>query len=225
MNNIHQSFKEELFIQSYFLLTNEILDESISKQIIEIYYKNVDTSPHTLASLVHLYIMNNIKNKNIEFAFLISNYIMLKKERWFLMPYDYCHKDYKEAIENKDISSLIRIFYDIEQVKKEKKPCLKTLDEVIQKIKNVKEKLITEYNIEKLYLFGSFAKGKNTEKSDLDFLVILDETLINKEKNERIKLLKGLFGEEFNCDVDILDFGYAIDTFDASQMENIITLI
>ena len=80
MNNIHQSFKEELFIQSYFLLTNEILEESISKQIIEIYYKNVDTSPHTLASLVHLYIINNVKNKNIEFAFLISNYIMLKKK-------------------------------------------------------------------------------------------------------------------------------------------------
>ena len=69
MNNIHQPFKEELFIQSYFLLTNEILEESISKQIIEIYYENVDTSPHTLASLVHLYITYNLKNKNIGYAF------------------------------------------------------------------------------------------------------------------------------------------------------------
>lgn len=61
LNNIHQSFKEELLIQTYFLLTNKVLDGSISKNIIEIYYKNFDTSPHTLASLVHLYIIHNLK--------------------------------------------------------------------------------------------------------------------------------------------------------------------
>lgn len=224
-NNVNQSFKEELLIQSYFLLTNEVLGESITKKIIEIYYKNFDTSSHSLASLVHLYIINNVKNKNIEFAFLISNYIMLKKERSFLMPCDYCHKDYKEAIENNDISSLIRIFYDIELINKEKKPCLMTLDEVIQRIKSLKKELITEYNVERLYLFGSFAKGKNTEKSDLDFLMILGATLINKEKNGKTKLLKEFFSEEFNCDVDLLEFIYALDTFDTSQMENVITLI
>lgn len=66
---------------------------------------------------------------------------MLKKNRWFLMPYEYCHNDYKEAIENNDLSSLIRIFYDIELVKKEKIPCLLSRDEAILKIKNIKEEL------------------------------------------------------------------------------------
>ena len=224
-HNMNQVFVEELLTQSYFLLTNELLEESIAKKMIEIYYKNIDVAPHSLATLLHLYIIHNIKKRNIEFAFLISNYIMLKKERWFLMPYEYCHNDYREAIENNDLSSLIRIFYDIELVKKEKKPCSLTLEEVIKKVKTIKENLINEYNIDKLYLFGSFAKGKNTGNSDLDFTVVFNESLINKEKNEQMKVLKKYMSNEFNCDVDLLDFSYAIDTFDASQMEYLITLI
>lgn len=98
------------------------------------------------------------------------------------MPYEYCHNDYKEAIENNNLSNLIRIFYDIELVKKEKKACLLSRDEVIQKIKFIKEALVNIYCVDKLYLFGSFAKGNNTKKSDLDFIVIFNESLINKEK-------------------------------------------
>ena len=225
INNIHQTFNIEMIIQSYFMLTNELFDNDIATKLIELYYKNIDVATHSLAALLHLYIINNIEKNNIEFAFLISNYIMLKKDRWFLMPYEYCHNDYREAVKNNDLSSLIRIFYDIESVKKDKKPCLLSKDEVIQKIKYLKEELVTKYYIEKLYLFGSFAKGNNTEKSDLDFVVILNESLINNEKNEIITNVKKYLGNEFECDVDLLDFSYALNTFDKSQMEYLITLI
>lgn len=120
INNIHQTFNIEMIIQSYFMLTNELFDNDIATKLIELYYKNIDVATHSLAALLHLYIINNIEKNNIEFAFLISNYIMLKKDRWFLMPYEYCHNDYKEAIDSNDLSSLIRIFYDIELVKKKK---------------------------------------------------------------------------------------------------------
>lgn len=224
-NNINQPFTEELIIQAYFLLTNELLKNEIVTKIIELYYKNIDVAPHSLAALLHLYITNNIEENNIEFAFLISNYIMLKKDRWLLMPYEYCHNDYREAIVNNDLSGLIRIFYDIELVKKEKVPCLLSRDEVIKKIKSIKEELVSRYCVDKLYLFGSFAKGNNTEKSDLDFVVIFNESLINKEKNDMIKTMKNYLSNEFECDVDLLDFSYALDTFDKSQMEYLITLI
>lgn len=224
-NNINQSFTKELIIQAYFLLTNELLDKEIATKIIELYYKNIDVAPHSLAALLHLHIRNNIEKNSIEFAFLISNYIMLKKDRWFLIPYEYCHSDYSEAIENSDISSLIRIFYDIELIKREKKACLLSRDEVIQKIKSIKKELVSSYCVDKLYLFGSFAKGNNTEKSDLDFVVIFNESLINKEKNDMIKKVKEYLKNEFDCDVDLLDFSYALDTFDKSQMEYLITLI
>ena len=225
INNIHQTFNIEMIIQSYFMLTNELFDNDIATKLIELYYKNIDVATHSLAALLHLYIINNIEKNNIEFAFLISNYIMLKKDRWFLMPYEYCHNDYKEAIDSNDLSSLIRIFYDIELVKKEKVPCLSSRDEVIQKVKFIKKDLLSNYKIEKLDLFGSFAKGNNTEKSDLDFVVIFNKSLINKEKNDMIKNMKNYLSKEFACDVDLLDFSYALDTFDKSQMEYLITLI
>ena len=224
-NNINQSFTKELLIKAYFLLSNKLIDSAVVNKLIELYYKNIDVAPHSLAALLHLFIINNVEKNNLEFAFLISNYIMLKKGRWFLMPYEYCHNDYREAVKNNDLSSLIRIFYDIESVKKDKKPCLLSKDEVIQKIKYLKEELVTKYYIEKLYLFGSFAKGNNTEKSDLDFVVILNESLINNEKNEIITNVKKYLGNEFECDVDFLDFSYALNTFDKSQMEYLITLI
>ncbi len=224
-DNLKQPLDSQLILQSYYLLNNCLLSDEEITQIIRIYYKNIDVAPHSLAALIHFYIVNNIEKNNIEFAFLISNYIMLKKDRWFLMPYEYCHNDYKEAIENNDLSSLIRIFYDIELVKKEKKACLLSRDEVIQKIKTLRKDLINTYKIENLYLFGSFAKGNNTEKSDLDFVVIFKELLINKEKNDMIKKVKEYLKNEFDCDVDLLDFSYALDTFDKSQMEYLITLI
>ena len=224
-NNINQSFTKELLIKAYFLLSNKLIDSAVVNKLIELYYKNIDVAPHSLAALLHLFIINNVEKNNLEFAFLISNYIMLKKGRWFLMPYEYCHNDYREAVKNNDLSSLIRIFYDIESVKKDKKPCLLSKDEVIQKIKYLKEELVTKYYIEKLYLFGSFAKGNNTEKSDLDFVVILNESLINNEKNEIITNVKKYLGNEFECDVDLLDCSYALSTFDKSQMEYLITLI
>lgn len=225
LNNINQPISEDLLNQSYYLMTCELLERNIVDEILRIYYKNIDVAPHSLAALLHLYITNNTTKNNIEFAFLISNYVMLKKNRWFLMTYEYCHKDYKEAIKSNDLSSLIRIFYDIELIKKEKRPYLFTRDEVIKKIKNLKEELHNTYNIDKLYLFGSFAKGNNTEKSDLDFVVIFNETLINKEKNDMIKMVKQYLSKEYNCDVDLLDFSYALNTFDKSQMEYLITLI
>lgn len=148
--NINQSFTKELIIQTYFLLTNELLENEIATKITELYYKNIDVAPHSLAALLHLHITNNIIKNNIEFAYLISNYVMLKKNRWFLMPYEYCHNDYREAIKSNDLSSLIRIFYDIELVKKEKKPCLLSRDEVIQNIKVLNSKYTPDELINKL---------------------------------------------------------------------------
>ena len=98
MNNINQPLKEEILIQSYFLLTNELLNKEIIDRVMKLYYKNIDVAPHSLAALLHLYITNNITKNNIEFAFLISNYVMLKKNRWFLMPYEYCHRITKKLL-------------------------------------------------------------------------------------------------------------------------------
>jgi predicted nucleotidyltransferase len=222
-NNINQTFREEFIIQSYYLLTNELINNNIVNNLIEIYYKNFDSSSHYLASLIHLFIINQLNN--IEYAFIISNLIMLKKERYFLIPYDYCIDKYKTIINEKNMVKLILLFYDIETVNIIKKSCLIIKDEVIEIIKKKRNELIFKYDIDKLYLFGSVSKGNNNEYSDLDFLVVFNNQLINLEKRNKLRELKKYFCELFNSDVDILEFNYALDTFDKSEIENIITLI
>jgi len=46
-----------------------------------------------------------------------------------------------------------------------------TKAKIIQTIKNEKPHLTDTYNVKKIGLFGSFAKGKQTGKSDIDLVV------------------------------------------------------
>lgn len=43
----------------------------------------------------------------------------------------------------------------------------------IEQIKEICGRVLEEYNVEYCYLFGSYAKGRATEKSDVDLLVAL----------------------------------------------------
>lgn len=54
---------------------------------------------------------------------------------------------------------------------------LKTRDEVIQSLSQVKKKLQSEYKITRLALFGSYARGDQTEESDVDVLVEVDPSI------------------------------------------------
>lgn len=224
-DNLNQYFDSGIIKRSYYLLTNDLLDNDITKNIVNIYYQNIDNSVHTLSSMVHLYIVNHVKKRNIEFAFLISNCIMKKKNRGFLMPYEYSHSEYKIAVKNNDLSSLIKVIFEIEQIDKKTNPCKLSKAEIIDKIRNLKNELINKFNIRKLYLFGSFAKGKNNESSDVDFLVILEESLINVERLDRIDEIKAYLNGVLCCNIDILDFTYAISNLGVNEIENVITLI
>ena len=46
------------------------------------------------------------------------------------------------------------------------------MDEVIDRMRAISERLKKEYNAEKVILFGSYARGEATADSDVDILVI-----------------------------------------------------
>jgi len=60
-------------------------------------------------------------------------------------------------------------------------------------IEEVKRRLISEFNPEKIYIFGSYAWGNPTEDSDLDIMVIIKkcENKI-KEMRRGLKSLRGV---------------------------------
>ena len=51
-----------------------------------------------------------------------------------------------------------------------------TLRSIVEKIKRRKNQLVRKYNLSEIGLFGSFVRGEQTKKSDLDVLVEFNKT-------------------------------------------------
>lgn len=54
---------------------------------------------------------------------------------------------------------------------------MKTRDEVLKSLAGCKSKFQSRYKISKLALFGSYARGEQTEGSDVDVLVEVDPSI------------------------------------------------
>ncbi len=65
-------------------------------------------------------------------------------------------------------------------------------DEIIRKIEANKKK-IKKYGVKKLGLFGSFLKGKQTTKSDIDVLIEIDKNKISESYFELLFYFEDLF--------------------------------
>lgn len=226
LNNINQSVTKEVLQESYYLLTHECLNDELSRQILETFYMHYDENSHYVAMMVHLKILELIKKREMEFAFMISNLIMFKKERYPLIPYEYMYEAYIKTIENKNKDKLMVIFSQIEAITKphENRSNL-SKEEIIVKVRENKQYLIKEFYLSKLYLYGSYAKERVTTQSDLDLLVIFNKEMLPLEKGMVIKNLSDFLENKLKIHIDILDFSHALENLDISEMENIITLI
>ena len=77
-----------------------------------------------------------------------------------------------------------------------------------------------EYDVERIYLFGSYARGEATEESDLDLYVEKFEF----KPFHSIFSFMGRMEELFNKNIDVVSSGaerFAKDSFDRSLFENI----
>ena len=74
-----------------------------------------------------------------------------------------------------------------------------TRKEILSFIRERKSKLEEEYSVKKIGLFGSYAKGTQTELSDIDFYVVLDKKKLDNMTGLWLYLEKAL-GEK----VDVL---------------------
>ena len=68
-----------------------------------------------------------------------------------------------------------------------------TIDEIKVKINPIAK----QYNLSKVFLFGSYARGEEDENSDIDIALELED-------ESQYMDVYGIFSSVFNCDVDIL---------------------
>ena len=224
LSNINQVINKEILSDKYYLLTKKYLKDNQIIKILEEYYKYFDESIHYLVAKVHFKVLEVVKEKAVEMAFILSNLIMIKRKRGILIPHTLIHINYKKAIKQKNINSLLYILAQIESKhtrKNHKKISKKEIEEFFKNNKNIKEK----FKIEKLFLYGSYASGKANKESDLDLLIIYQENLINKERNNNTKKLKSFLQNQLREKIDILDFSFAVKNLNIGGMENLITLI
>lgn len=225
-NNTNQILTTTIINKAYYLLTDIMLEEEKSKKILKVYYQNYDETSHYLAALVHFVVLDSVIERSVEFAFMISNLIMLKKQRYPLIPYIFMYDAYFKAIADRNLNKLMFIYAEIEAGSKPKyNPKELNQEYIITEIKLCKSILKRKYNVKKLYLYGSYAKQKTSMTSDLDLLVIYDKNLINFERCRNNDQLIKFLSERFQITVDLLDFTHAMTNLDINEMENVITLI
>lgn len=226
LNNSSQVLTRQLLINTYYLLTNKLLNSEIVDQLLEEYYKNIDDPVIELVSKVHLITLNNVNERNIEFAFILSNYILFKNKEKLLIPYEWNFNDYKEACE---LLSKDKILISILEMQSHSKDTNDKKDisfnEIVSKLKEKEEVLKKRFLVKGLYLYGSLTKGSNHDKSDLDLLVIFNDKLINKQKEKLKEELQKYLSNELDVHTDLIDFMHALNNLDISEMENIISII
>jgi len=85
--------------------------------------------------------------------------------------------------------------------------------------------LNTQYkeNIQKIYLFGSYAYGKPDEDSDIDFCVIIDDD-ISKHRREVSCDIRGKLWDEHIVPIDLLTYNANVfyNFINSQGIENII---
>ncbi|MDR7869611.1 MAG: nucleotidyltransferase domain-containing protein [Tissierellaceae bacterium] len=77
----------------------------------------------------------------------------------------------------------------------------KDIIEIENILSNHIDKLIMDYNISLVYIFGSYAKGTNNENSDLDIAVLLEEESDELTKLDILYDLVGIFNRD---DIDLV---------------------
>jgi len=89
-----------------------------------------------------------------------------------------------------------------------------TKDDILNFLKSKKEFLQDEFNIEKIGLFGSFARDEATKDSDIDFVIVTSK----KSFSNRYRLKKYL-EQELKKEVDL---GYldSLRTFIKNRIKN-----
>ena len=75
-----------------------------------------------------------------------------------------------------------------------------TTKKILEKLNNDKYK-IKSFGIKKMWLFGSYATNKQTENSDIDFLLEFDKT--TQRKYKKIRELKEYLENENKVKIDL----------------------
>jgi predicted nucleotidyltransferase len=227
LSNLNQPLNGELLNSIAFLLTGAIIGAS-SKGIIEQYYAHKDESPYFAVMKVHLSALQCLESRKTEFAFIVSNWVLLKRQHQQLVPYAIFWEAYSEAVAHGNESKLSYLFFQMEEPKNdisEKQIVPKGPRQISSLVCAKKEELKGLYHVDRLFLYGSVAKGIIRRGSDVDFVVAFENPSSPPEVKEWNESLRRYLNHLLACPVDLVDLTDALEKLELSEMENTLALI
>lgn len=81
LSNLTQLVDAELIKKAYYLLTGIEIDEELAFSILKQYFKDINENGFVQSINMHYFILENVKEKSEAFAFIITNFILEKKEK------------------------------------------------------------------------------------------------------------------------------------------------
>lgn len=227
LNNANQTISKDTLKTLYYLLNLEVLEEEKCSEILKEIYLEYDSNTYYNAAKIHLYILEQELQEKEKFAFLLSNLLLIRKEKRIVILYDYSFKEYEEIIQSKDLYRLmlllIRNRCSNDSYRQETLP---SLNKIKNKIRSIKKELKNKYLIEKIYIYGSCSKKENTKQSDLDLVLKFKRNLLSQEREELYPIIRYRMQELLNYKkIDFIDFSSAVTKMELSALENIITII
>lgn len=233
INNRSSNVTKELIETAYFILANKRLPKKANEFILKKYYQRLDQHAHEKAAKMFLSLMDLKITSKMEFALLLTNFILIKRGFYPIIIYPNDKKTFKESIKLRRINPndfylfLVQAEHFIRKShnhKVQRPEEIKTKEEVITILKNEEETLKREYHVNQLYLYGSYVKASNIATSDIDILIVFNDYLIDYQKQETMKKLKNYLYELMATRVDIMKFSHALSSLEINEMNNIITI-
>ena len=216
VNNKKTAIMASFLSTFYYVITNEELDKDKGTKLASKYFYISDDDPLNKAIIFHLEFYKELSHleeyERTLMSIMMFNYILVK----FDIPLIHMvKKDVLKYIKYRDmyIEENKRYLYEflkdlMIKNKYQEKSFYKNLKELslydIEKtILEEKDRLINEYKVESIMVFGSFYKGDYRMDSDIDLLVIMNEEMLYKDKLDKLKGLNEYLQNKFNRYVDI----------------------
>lgn len=211
LSNAKSPFTASVFQRFYYLIFEHPAEENIASKITSEWIWLSGESRITKAIYLHCYVFSLLNDLNeMErwmVSFMMLNYFLVKEN----IPCLYLnYRDLAEYAENKGNEEKVKnlLYQIILQAQTQKKSYYKQLKKItledIALLFGEKQNFIREtYQIEHVFVYGSFAENTARIDSDIDLLILFKEDISYPEKKRCKEELVRYLTKEFNRYVDI----------------------
>jgi len=225
MNNINSNIDIPLFVKSYFLLTNKRISKKNAYKLVAIYYMYKNCNVVELLSFLLEEINKIIRSRKLEYSLLFINYFFKKTDDSEIEIYQSMFNSLRTMFSCKEniLSSLLMLKRSL-NYKREQRFCNIKKQDILDFFHFNKSDIRDRFLIKRLFLFGSFSENMHHDQSDLDLLVVFDDSITSSEKIMLSKNLEKYIEEKLKIQTDVIDFEYAITSMDFMSLNKILTI-